>query len=155
MAVCAIVISPAPPMPCTARNATIWPKSCAAAQASEASTNTASAGRNSRRRPYRSDNLPKIGVAAVPVSRYADMIQLRCRDPASCAAIFGTAGTMMVWSSAASRMHSATPLTTRRICGCVKRSMAMLMTKGLAESAGQISPGRCRAAPSSIANRGT
>ena len=44
-------------------------------------------------------------------------IQARWPKAFSSAAMAGTAGMITVWSSAASRMHSMTPVTTWTICG--------------------------------------
>ncbi len=56
--------SSAAPMPCSARAAISWPVSCAAAQAADASTNTATPSRNMRLRPKRSPSAPPTSSSA-------------------------------------------------------------------------------------------
>ena len=56
--------SSAAPMPCTARAATSWPTPCAAAQAADASVNTAAPTRNTRLRPKRSPSAPPTSSSA-------------------------------------------------------------------------------------------
>ena len=66
--VCDIRWRPAELMPCATRAMTSWVMSCAKPQARDATRNTASDVRNTRRGPTRSPTLPSTGSSTVLAS---------------------------------------------------------------------------------------
>ncbi|MNC26998.1 hypothetical protein D3C75_751530 [compost metagenome] len=78
----------------------------------EPSRNSAMPKMKNRLRPYISDSLPKIGIPAISVTRYAEVTQTNWSIPPRSDTMVAMAVATMVLSMAATNMPSNRPVRT-------------------------------------------